>query len=64
MVEFQGLKDSNKKKSHEKDVCFVHKQNQSKVEAKIGFKDKQQKIDCLIFARRYFARKQINSLCE
>ena len=59
MVEFQGLKDSNKKKSNEKNVSFVHKQNQSKFETKLGFKNKQQKIDCLIVARRYFARKQI-----
>ena len=56
MVEFQGLKDFNKKKSHEKDVSFVHKQNQSTFETKISFKNEQQKIDGLIFARRYFER--------
>ena len=40
--------DSNRKKSHKTDVSIVHGQNQSKLETKIGFTNKQQTIDCLI----------------
>ena len=49
------------KKSYETDVSFIHGQNESKLETTFGFKNKQQKINCVIFCAYilYFARKQI-----
>ena len=54
--------DSNQKKSHEKDFSFTDK-IKANLKQKLALRISK-KIDRLIFARRYFARKQINSLCE
>ena len=63
MVEFQGIKDSNKKKAMKNIFLSFTDKIKANLKQNMVSRISNKKFDCLIFAHRYFAHKQLNNLC-